>query len=260
MAEEGKARPDITALTSFVISLTSFAISAIVAIYNFTGYLRGAEPSLSAPDKVYLIAWDYGGSFRVDGAKPDPASRSNRPTYLRIAATMGYVNTGQSGYNSVVQRENVTVRLPDSREFLLVWTEFTKMRESPGSAYTRGGEKGSNNLLGLFVDEMVAAHPTVIVAGNAEAHQTFFSAMINACRDKPNDADCANRNYLPVDDAFQRALDDAAAKNQTIRLTFRSYYYGRKQPDEKTCDLRASDFSAKDFVTWGWTEVFCAQT
>lgn len=156
---EIERKTSLLALVAFLLSLSS-------VFYQISVFLRGPDIKLFQPEEIMIGS--IGGDIDKD--------------YLSIIAGMSYVNSGETGYNGVVLKETISFKLGNS-EYKFHWRSFvSSWRDSSG----------------LTVNTKEEAHPFPVMAGNAESHETLFSARRN--RNIGTDIEDINSNFIKVSD------------------------------------------------------------
>jgi hypothetical protein len=192
---EIERKTDILALAAFVIALggTAFQVSAFV---------RGAEITIVAPDQILFTAEKY----------------SNGHTYVRFAARMAYVNSGQQGYNGVVRKELLKYTL-DGVAYTQIWQKFTASDADESDK--------------LVMNPQGTAIPLPVEAGSSLSHETLFTPLTIRCPSGPSG--CAWANYLE----WNRFLTLIRDRSEiTFRVTA-ELYDGTKVEAACTVDLNA---------------------
>ncbi|HYH43078.1 MAG TPA: hypothetical protein VD867_13975, partial [Burkholderiales bacterium] len=128
-----------------VISLVAFVLSAASVAGQIYFFLQGPVVALQPPEQIVFF-----GDRAVDGK-----------TYLKLAARMAYVNTGQPGFNDAIKREQADLRI-GSRTLTFYWKKYLAS-DADGTIF-RANPKGD-------------ALPVAVNAGGVEAHETAFSPL-----------------------------------------------------------------------------------
>jgi hypothetical protein len=139
-----KRETDLVALAAFVLAFAAIA-------YQVAEYFRGAEVQLFPPEQML-----------IHGEKS-----SGGQTFVRFAARMSYVNSGDIGYNAVVGRELLQVQI-GGKAYSQTWQSFIHSGSADGQVLSLG--------------EVVEAAPTPIDGGDAMTHETYFAPWPIDCK------------------------------------------------------------------------------
>ena len=125
------------------MSLVALGLSLSTAAVQFIDWARGARVSVVPPERVILY-----------GYQPQSG-----PNVVRVAAALGYVNTGSSSNMALLSEEQATV-VGLGEDYSQTWLNFGEPRRKDG----------------FFAPEYGAsAVPQPIGGGGASGHTTFFS-------------------------------------------------------------------------------------
>jgi len=84
-----------------------FVVAFASVAYQVAEYFRGARVQIFPPEQILIH-----GEKNADGQ-----------TYVRYAARMSYINSGDIGYNAVVDRESPQVQI-GGRTYRQIWQSF----------------------------------------------------------------------------------------------------------------------------------------
>jgi hypothetical protein len=163
-----------------VLSLAAFMLSISGIASQIYFFLQGPKVALQPPEQATIFS--------------EPSS-DGKSSYIKIAARMAYVNTGQPGFNDAIKREAATLSIGDE-QYHFYWKKYVST-DADGTKFiknTRGD-----------------ALPVPINAGSVEAHETAFSPDINQEPNKPYDS-----NFIQSE-AFLKLIE----KQKSIVLTVR---------------------------------------
>ena len=135
-------RTDLLAAAAFVLS-----ISAVT--YQLWQFVRGASPTLYAPDTLYIFFDKY----------------ANGVTATRIAGQLSFTNSGDAGHNATIRDVSATVSTA-KRSIEENWLSFAKV--------SRSGTE-------LVFDINESAHPFVIDGGGASSYLVTFAPRVRDC-------------------------------------------------------------------------------
>lgn len=182
---EIEKRTDILALAAFILSMGSL----LAQCFNI---VRGPEVVLDGP-KIITLYSHVGG----DGKR-----------YLRLAATLTYLNNGSPGYDDILKSEVVTV----STE-----TKTIKLN----AKYYINSKSSGKKMTTIFVKDAV---PMAIKSGSVYSHETEFIPF----PDKTN----KNSNYVEI----KRFIEQLRQSNTLLMTFFIETYKGQKIT--KKCHLK----------------------
>ncbi|MBI1920123.1 MAG: hypothetical protein HYS23_03475 [Geobacter sp.] len=209
---EIERKTDILALAAFTLALAGM-------LHQFSGYLHGPVVKLFLPEQVLIFADKIGAA---------------QTEYVRFAAPMAYVNTGQPGYNAAIKSEAIRFTMA-GRSYEQKWQEF--------------GSSGSNNN-NLTWKKNGDAHPFAIEAGSTESHETAFAPRTVLVRGGEDPA-ARSRNYLKWDE-FITGLSG----NKEFEITFVSEIYG-KSPVNVKCKIYLTDAIVRTLKERKWVAPSC---
>lgn len=141
-------KTDILAFTAFLISLLSIS-------YNVKTFLSGARIELIEPSSAVLIA---------------TASPATKDAVLTAIVRYSYVNTGETGYSALIDRETARFTPPGLEELTLTWHVFVVTTTE--DAIERLGGK-------LIPRIESSAAPFVLSGGGSTSHETFLAPQKN---------------------------------------------------------------------------------
>lgn len=151
-----------------LIALAAFILAFGAVTYQVTAYFRGANVKLFGPEQILIHGDKY----------PDGE------TYVRFAARMSYLNSGDIGYNAVIGHESLQIQI-DKGPYRQTWQYFIHSSSPDGQTLSLG--------------DQVEAVPTPINGGDAKSHQTYFAPWPIDCKSTVG-SDCRpGANFLPWD-------------------------------------------------------------
>jgi hypothetical protein len=157
-----KRETDVVALAAFILALGAVT-------YQLTAYFRGARARLFPPEQILIHGEEY----------------PNGHTFVRFAARMAYINSGDLGYNAIIRHESLSVQI-GQKEYEQKWQYFI---HSDSSADGKT----------LYLGSQEEAVPTPISGGDAKTHETYFAPWPIDCKSTVR-ADCnPDANYLDWD-------------------------------------------------------------
>ena len=204
-----------------LLTFVAFILALIATGTQFTGFIRGAQVQLFAPEQVTLVL------------EENPVDRK---PYLRIAARMAYANTGRMGYNDTVHREQV--------EFSLGNKPYRQPWQSEQQITT--DEKGE--LLQKYLDE---AGPFPIVAGSSVSREVYFAPFPERCGN--NTLDCDELEMFITPDVAVPFIYD----NKVMKLTFKSDLLGQRTPLTSKCEIDIGPDVAWNLTFKKWVSLPC---
>lgn len=200
-----------------LLAATAFLLAAITTIYQFWGFVRGAELAMYPPDRVVLLF-----DKMADGR-----------TIARLAGDLTLINSGQPGRDAVLRDVDAVLSLDGKPLSRQRWLSFARI--------TRDGDK-------LSIVPEASAHP-LQVAGGATISQTVSFAP------RPEDcggtAPCA-ANYIGWDDFIARLL---AAKR--LRIDFEARTFGSNALLRARCEITVSEALVFNLSANGWHSAAC---
>ena len=199
-----------------VISLVAFVLSAAGIASQAYFFLQGPRVGLQAPEQVVFY-----GDRAADGSS----------VYLKIAARMAYVNTGQPGFNDAIKRETASVQI-GQRGLNFFWKKYTAS-DADGATF-RLNPKGD-------------ALPVAVNAGSVEAHETSFSPAPDS-----TSTPAKGVNFMTFAD-FQKLVETTGQID--VVLTFETFAGAR---GSTTCRV-VVDPSVRYYVRNGWVAPICAR-
>ena len=179
---------DLIALLALIFSLISLCVHLY---FIFSGY----KIKLYQPKEILVCASTF----------------QDKWDFVCLSAVMTYANSGRSGYegfNDVVKKEMVTMKLGD-KSYDFLWDDFV----SP----TLNGAELKMNRTGNAI-------PFLIKAGDVATHETYFAPFTDP-KEKVNRA----KNWIEWKD-FEKAISEV----NKIYFTFKIETYGGKL-DKASC-------------------------
>lgn len=192
-----KRETDLVALAAFILAFAAVA-------YQVAEYFHGAQVQLFPPEQILIH-----GEKSADGQN-----------FVRFAARMSYVNSGDIGYNAVVGRELLQVQI-GGRTYRQTWQSFIHSGSADGQALSLG--------------EVVEAAPTPIDGGDALTHETYFAAWPINCKGAAG-TDCAPYTNFMTWDSFLGSIKPG----DVLKFDLTANIFG-KGPQMVTCTVDISD-------------------
>lgn len=197
-----------------LISLVAFLLSVTGIIGQIYFFLQGPRVALQPPEQVVFYS-----DLSADGAT----------SYVKIAARMAYVNTGQAGFNDAVKKEAATL-IVANRPHYFYWKKYISS-DSEGAKFI-ANKKGD-------------ALPVPVNAGSVEAHETSFSPLPNPLDDK---------RYAENFIEFSKFKEEAGAEKEvTILFSYETFSGGR---GEVKCVVPIND-AFRSYIQNGWIAPGC---
>lgn len=180
-----------------IVALAAFVLAVAAVIYQVSAYFRGARVTLFGPEQMLIHGDQYPGG----------------ETYVRFAARMSYLNSGDIGYNAVVGREFLRVQVSNTA-YTQAWEYFIQSNSTDGKTLSLGDQK--------------EAVPTPINGGDSKTHETYFAPWPIDCKGA---SDCKpDANFMLWETflnsiksggvlTFQMTADIYGEKEQTVTCT-----------------------------------------
>lgn len=140
-----KRETDVVALAAFILALGAVT-------YQIAAYFRGARTSLFPPEQILIHGEEY----------------PNGHTFVRFAARMAYINSGDIGYNAIIRRESLKAHI-GKNDYEQKWQYFIHSDSSADGKTLSLGSQGE-------------AVPTPINGGDAKTHETYFAPWPIDCK------------------------------------------------------------------------------
>ena len=206
-----------------ILTLIAFVLAIITAGNQAYNFFKGASVTLIPPEQVLLRF--------VPTSDP-----TDERYYLTIAARMAYVNSGNQGYDAVIQREFVSFRIGE-REYVQRWHSEQKITDLDNNG----------KLEIIHVDE---ARPRPIGAGSVLSREMVFV---------PFPEWCADDNKCDVDKNFYFKKTGVEEIKEQGRMTFVFSYelFGDSKPVSAKCVIVIDDRVKKDLEEGYWTAPPC---
>jgi hypothetical protein len=157
-----KRETDLVALAAFILAFAAVG-------YQVAEYFRGAQVQLFPPEQILMH-----GEKSADGH-----------SYVRFAARMSYVNSGDIGYNAVVGHESLQVQI-GGKTYRQAWQSFIHSSSPDGQTLSLG--------------DILEADPMPIDGGNALTHETYFAPWPVNCKSAVGTACSPDENFLTWED------------------------------------------------------------
>ncbi|MFZ2059712.1 MAG: hypothetical protein WAU82_01750 [Candidatus Binatus sp.] len=191
-----KRETDLVALAAFVLAFTAVA-------YQVAEYFRGAQVKLFGPEQI-LIHGD-----NIDGQD-----------YVRFAARMSFINSGDIGYNAIIGRESLQVQIGGT-PYAQTWQSFIHSGSPDGTTLSLGD-----------VEEAV---PTPIDGGDATTHETYFAPWPIDCKGVIGSNCNPTANFMTWD-SFLKSIKSG----DVLKFNLIADIYG-KNPQTATCTVAIND-------------------
>jgi hypothetical protein len=197
-------KTDLLAAAAFVISLST-------AVYQFVGFMRGAQLEIYHPDTVYIYFDLY----------------ANGVIATRFGGQMTATNSGDTGQNGVLRELALEIQA-GPKKFNEQWFSFATV-----------SRKGTE----LSVEPKETAHSLVVNGGSAVSQMVTFSPRVRDCN--PGNANvptnCNDNSDYISDTEFLNAL----VPGKTMRLTFLGTIAGKNKTLQTSCSV----FITQDLIT-----------
>ena len=209
-------KTDILAAVALLLAISS-------AIVQVVFFLRGADVSFVPPDRLFLIF--------------EPVRHHQSQDFLvRVAAEMGYYNSGTLGYDEVVRGESVSFKLADRRYVQTAIAEYKFSDENFDSVLER---------------ELINASRMVPVkAGSAVSRQVYFAPHPVRCEDPDECKPYSNYLYYVE---FLNALNNISL----IDFSFSAELSSGKEQWMDTCTVDVGQGIIDQLTLNGWAVVPC---
>jgi hypothetical protein len=198
-----------------VLSLTALVLSVASVCGQIYFFIQGPRVALQPPEQIVFY-----GDRAVDGK-----------FYLKIAARMAYVNSGQPGFNDAIKRETATLTI-GRRSVDFFWKKYSA---------SDFDEKNQFHL-----NPKGDALPVAINAGGVEAHETSFSPM-----PIPTYSQQYKANFMEYSEFEKLALDE---KELLVALQYVTFGGSKGSCSCKVLINKAF----RTYVTNGWIAPICA--
>jgi hypothetical protein len=202
-------KTDFLAFAAFLISVGTLAT-------QIAFFLKGPDVKLIPPRQVLINREQY----------------SEKEHYVRLSAIMSYVNKGQPNYNDIIREELATMKI-DKSVYELRWQSFIS------SDCTKDK---------LDITVKGNALPVPVIAGNVEAHETYFAPFEPRTKGVPRD-----KNFL----AWKTFMEMIPKVNEII-FTFKSETF-EGDKEEVSCRVVVSDSLRKNLLNKGWAAPGCLE-
>jgi hypothetical protein len=210
---EIEKRTDILALSAFLLALAGIA-------YQLFAYFQGPVVRLFEPE-VILINFEKFGKDQ---------------TFMRINASMAYVNLGDPGYNATIRKERVEFGLSD------------EIFEQHGQAFLESVKKNGDSLVLEYKSD---ARPFPVAARAAESHDTYFAPRSVVCRESDKGCDPGHHYLDPI--RFVKLI----GKQDMIRFRFFAEMVGGETLAVE-CDMAVPNEFLTNLMMHGWVVAPCA--
>ena len=218
---EIERKTDILALAAFLIALGGVLVQVI-------GFFRGSELELFSPYHV-LVHYE------------DP---KDCESLVRFSAVMAYTNTGQVGYNGIVQRELLKYTI-GSQSYVQVWQKFIESDEE----HLEGRNTGE-----LSIKPVGIAAAFAVNAGDSKSHETHYYPAPERLASNPNGR-MSDRNYISKAE-FENMIGVKGHAPLSMLLEF----VAETSRDNRlvvACRIRLDDGFREVIRSEGWTVVRC---
>lgn len=219
---------EVSGKTDF-LAFTAFLLSLCGIIYQTFVFVRGADVKLYPPLKLFILTYP-------DHNDDDPERRT-----VMLNSTMTYVNKGQIGYNAVIKRESVKLRIADE-VYDLEWMNF--------ESYVPEGleeSKPEGESVTLKRDYKDDAHPVPVNGGSSESHQTSFIPFPV----RGESVEDRERNFIDAYKFIEMIYDI-----DKIELEFTAEIYGEKT-EHAVCWIELNDTIRHNFEDNLYVKVQC---
>jgi len=211
-----KRETDLVALAAFILAFAAVA-------YQVAEYFRGAQVTLFGPEQILIHGDD------IDGQ-----------TYVRFAARMSFINSGDIGYNAVIGREFLQVQIGGS-SYTQTWQSFVHSGSPDGKTLSLGD-----------VEEAV---PTPIDGGDAVTHETYFAPWPIDCKGVTGSNCNASANFMTWD-AFLRSIKPG----DVLKFDLSANIFGKK-PQSASCMVAVNETLIAQLTTTAnkWSAPTCEE-
>jgi hypothetical protein len=207
-----------------IIALAAFTLSLGGVLWQIENLARGPVITLFSPDQIIIATADKLGR-----------NYPGQPNLLLLIASMTYVNSGNTGHNAIIRRENISFSLED-REV-----------EHQGDQFGYSDIKDGN----LVFHADGPARPFPINASSAVTHETLFAAWPVQCDGATNRCD-PRRNFVKWDDFLKEIKI-----TKRFSVTMSAEVYSSGPVSAAACTVRLPDGVVKILEQEQWYAVTC---
>ena len=212
-------KTDILAFVAFLL-----AVGSVITQSYF--FVQGSMVSLIPPNQVLL------------NFVPTRDPNDDRH-FLRIAARMAYVNSGQKGSSSVIERE---------------WVSFTlnqRTYNQHAHSETKISDFDYDNELEFDFVEVVGPQP--IEGGSSFSREVYFAPYPTRLQTATNSKRAFDEaNFLYYEDVISDFIEA-----REMQFAFYFKVLGKKRPRFAQCKVYLDEASLKHLVQYGWSSPIC---
>ena len=206
------------------LAAAAFTLALLSALTQVFLYVKGVNVSMIGPDRVFLIV------------EPDRNPGTNAYV-VRVAAEMGYYNTGAIGYNAVVGKETVSFEFGGQRYVQGAVGEFMF------------SDTDQNDVLERRL--INAARMAPIPAGSAVGRQVYFGPLPIPCEGRKG---CKpDMNYLS-----QKRFLEGIRTMHSMKFDFSAEMMNGNEKWTDSCTAEFGDEIIAQMVLNGWAVVACS--